>query len=67
TAEREAERPVRPEPAAEAQTEPVAVEDPVVPAAVTEAPEATEATEAPAEEAAPKGRTRRRATRKVSA
>ncbi|MGY5117356.1 Rne/Rng family ribonuclease, partial [Streptomyces sp. 900105755] len=56
----EAERPVLPEPAATAHTEPVAVEDPVVEAA--EAPAAEEA-----EEAAPKGRTRRRATRKVSA
>ncbi|WP_449351326.1 Rne/Rng family ribonuclease [Streptomyces shaanxiensis] len=55
-AEVEAERPVRPETAAEAQAEPVAAEDPVV------------AAEAPVtEEAAPKGRTRRRATRKVSA
>jgi len=49
TVEQEVERPVQPEPATEAHTEPVAVEDPVV------------------EEAAPKGRTRRRATRKVSA
>ncbi len=58
TAEEAATRPVRPEPAAEALAEPAAVEDQVVPA-----PQA----EAPAEEAAPKGRTRRRATRKVSA
>ncbi|WP_461097002.1 Rne/Rng family ribonuclease, partial [Streptomyces bullii] len=57
TAEEEVARPVRPEPAAEAHAEPVAVEDPVV-----------ETAPAPAtEEAAPKGRTRRRATRKVSA
>ncbi|MEU0215420.1 Rne/Rng family ribonuclease, partial [Streptomyces sp. NPDC006265] len=57
TAEQEVARPVQPEPAAEAQAEPMAVEDPVVDAAQA----------APAEEAAPKGRTRRRATRKVSA
>ncbi|WP_190197010.1 Rne/Rng family ribonuclease, partial [Streptomyces djakartensis] len=56
TAEQEAARPVRPEPAAEAQAEPAAVEDPVV-----------EASAPAAEDAAPKGRTRRRATRKVSA
>ncbi|MGX1566405.1 Rne/Rng family ribonuclease, partial [Streptomyces sp. NPDC055509] len=54
TAAEEVARPVQPEPAAEAQAEPMAVEDPVV-----EAPAA--------EEAAPKGRGRRRATRKVSA
>ncbi|MFC9686658.1 ribonuclease E/G, partial [Streptomyces sp. NPDC056948] len=54
TAAEEADRPVQPEPAAEAHAEPMAVEDPVV-----EAPAA--------EEAAPKGRGRRRATRKVSA
>ncbi|MET9970157.1 Rne/Rng family ribonuclease, partial [Streptomyces sp. NPDC006356] len=60
----EVARPVQPESAAEAKAEPVAVEDAVVGAAATEAP----AVEAPAvEEAAPKGRTRRRATRKVSA
>lgn len=59
TAEQEAGRPVRPEPAEAAQAEPVAVEDPVVPAAEPEAPVA--------EEAAPKGRTRRRATRRASA
>ncbi|MGW2900797.1 Rne/Rng family ribonuclease, partial [Streptomyces sp. NPDC001212] len=58
TAAAEAARPVRPEPAEQAQAEPVAVEDPAVPAP---------AAEAPVEEAAPKGRTRRRATRKVSA
>ncbi|MZF88047.1 Rne/Rng family ribonuclease [Streptomyces sp. SID5643] len=57
TAEQEVARPVQPEPAAEAQAEPMAVEDPVVEAAQA----------APAEDAAPKGRTRRRATRKVSA
>lgn len=60
TAEQEVARPVQPEPAAEAQAEPMAVEDPVVEAAQA-------APAAPAEEAAPKGRTRRRATRKVSA
>ncbi|NEB05920.1 ribonuclease E/G [Streptomyces sp. SID13726] len=61
-AEAEAARPVQPETAAEAQAEPVAAEDPVVEAA------ASAPAEAPvAEEAAPKGRTRRRATRKVSA
>ncbi|EPJ42410.1 hypothetical protein STAFG_0537 [Streptomyces afghaniensis 772] len=54
TAAEEVARPVQPEPAAEAHAEPIAVEDPVV-----EAPAA--------EEAAPKGRGRRRATRKVSA
>ncbi|MGW1558646.1 Rne/Rng family ribonuclease [Streptomyces sp. NPDC002144] len=53
-AEVEAERPVQPETATEAQARPVAAEDPVVGGE-------------PAEEAAPKGRTRRRATRKVSA
>lgn len=58
TAEAEAERPVQPAEAVTAQAEPVAVEDPVVEAA---------AAEAPVDEAAPKGRTRRRATRKVSA
>ncbi|WP_319194898.1 Rne/Rng family ribonuclease, partial [Streptomyces sp. AK04-3B] len=58
TAEAEAERPVRPAEAAAAHAEPVAVEDPVVEAAA----------DTPAvDEAAPKGRTRRRATRKVSA
>jgi ribonuclease E len=57
TAEQEVARPVQPESAAEAQAEPMAVEDPVVEAAQA----------APVEEAAPKGRTRRRATRKVSA
>ncbi|MEU3243291.1 Rne/Rng family ribonuclease, partial [Streptomyces sp. NPDC006875] len=57
-----------------AEAEPVAVEDPVVemPAAevpVAETAEVPEAAPAPAaeDEAAPKGRTRRRATRKVSA
>ncbi|MYU63327.1 Rne/Rng family ribonuclease, partial [Streptomyces sp. SID69] len=54
TAEEAAARPVRPESAAEALAEPAAAEDQVVPA-----PEAAEE--------APKGRTRRRATRKVSA
>ncbi|MCG7207463.1 Rne/Rng family ribonuclease, partial [Streptomyces arenae] len=66
----EAEREVLPEPAAEAHAEPVAVEDPVVqaPEATETAPAAQAAPAAPeAEEAAPKGRTRRRATRKVSA
>ncbi len=64
TAEQEAARPVLPEPAAEALAEPAAVEDAVVAEPVTEAREA----EAPAaEEAAPQGRTRRRATRRVSA
>ncbi|OXS30875.1 Rne/Rng family ribonuclease, partial [Streptomyces sp. XY006] len=69
TAADEAVRPVQPEPAAEAQAEPAAVEDPVVEAARTEQPAQTEqpAAAAPVEEAAPKGRTRRRATRKVSA
>ncbi|MEV5268705.1 Rne/Rng family ribonuclease [Streptomyces werraensis] len=52
TAAEEARRPVQPESAAEALAEPAAAEDAVVP---------------PAEEAAPQGRTRRRATRKVSA
>ncbi|MDC0766270.1 ribonuclease E/G, partial [Streptomyces sp. HD] len=64
TVAEEVARPVQPESAAEAKAEPVAMEDVVVetPAA------ATPVTEAPvAEEAAPKGRTRRRATRKVSA
>jgi ribonuclease E len=60
TAEQEVARPVQPEPAAEAQAEPMAVEDPVVEAAQA-------APDAPAEDAAPRGRTRRRATRKVSA
>jgi ribonuclease E len=54
TAAEEVARPVQPEPAAEAHAEPMAVEDPVVQAPA-------------AEEAAPKGRGRRRATRKVSA
>ncbi|MGW7217423.1 Rne/Rng family ribonuclease, partial [Streptomyces collinus] len=63
TAEQEVARPVQPEPAAEAQAEPMAVEDPVVEAA--QAAPVVEA--APVEDAAPKGRTRRRATRKVSA
>ncbi|MER5597589.1 Rne/Rng family ribonuclease, partial [Streptomyces sp. NPDC002265] len=54
-----AESPVLPETAAVAQAEPVAVEDPVVESRVAEAPAV--------EEAAPQGRTRRRATRKVSA
>ncbi|MCT9076778.1 Rne/Rng family ribonuclease, partial [Streptomyces fulvoviolaceus] len=67
TAVQEAERPVQPEPAAEAQAEPVAVEDPVVEASVVEAPAQVETAAPVAEEAAPKGRTRRRATRKVSA
>ncbi|MEV0633666.1 Rne/Rng family ribonuclease [Streptomyces sp. NPDC050619] len=63
TAEEEVRRPVQPEAAAVAHAEPVAAEDPVVEAPVVEA-----AAEAPvAEEAAPKGRGRRRATRKVSA
>lgn len=53
-AEVEAERPVQPETAAEAQAEPVAAEDPVV--------EAVSASEPAADEAAPKGRTRRRAS-----
>ncbi|POX48339.1 ribonuclease E/G, partial [Streptomyces sp. Ru71] len=57
SAEQEAERPVQPEPAAEALAEPAAVED-----AVVAAPEAPAA-----EPAAPQGRTRRRATRRVSA
>ncbi|MFE1848027.1 Rne/Rng family ribonuclease, partial [Streptomyces sp. NPDC059515] len=60
TAEQVAERPVQPEPAAEAHAAPAAAEDPVVEAPAEE--------QAPAaEETAPKGRTRRRATRKVSA
>ena len=63
TAEQEVARPVQPEAAAEAQAEPMAVEDPVVEAAQA-APAVADAT---VEEAAPKGRTRRRATRKVSA
>ncbi|MFD8656850.1 Rne/Rng family ribonuclease, partial [Streptomyces mirabilis] len=55
-----------------AESEPVAVEDPVVAAPVAEAPEVAPAAAAPVvavpeDEAAPKGRTRRRATRKVSA
>lgn len=57
-----------------AEAEPIAVEDPVVEAPAVEAPvaetvEVTEAAPAPVveDEAAPKGRTRRRATRKVSA
>lgn len=59
-----------------AESEPVAVEDPVVETPVAEAPvmetAVAEAAPAPAvavqeDEAAPKGRTRRRATRKVSA
>ncbi|SBT95996.1 ribonuclease E, partial [Streptomyces sp. DI166] len=57
TVEQEVERPVQPEPAAEAKAEPAAVEDAVV--------ETPAAPAAPAEEAAPKGRTRRRATRKA--
>ncbi|MGW4569090.1 Rne/Rng family ribonuclease, partial [Streptomyces sp. NPDC004561] len=59
TAEEAAARPVRPESAAEALAEPAAAEDQVVPAPQAEAPAV--------EEAAPTGRTRRRATRKVSA
>lgn len=55
TVEEETARPVRPEPAEAVQAEPAAAEDPVV-----EAPEE-------AAPAAPKGRTRRRAVRKVSA
>ncbi|MEU2273129.1 Rne/Rng family ribonuclease, partial [Streptomyces olindensis] len=66
TAAQEVARPVQPEPAAEAQAEPMAVEDPVVEAAQAEQPGQPEQV-AVAEEAAPKGRTRRRATRKVSA
>lgn len=57
-----------------AEAEPVAVEDPVVEAPVAQAPvveapavQAVEETLAQEDEAAPKGRTRRRATRKVSA
>lgn len=54
------EAPAEAEPAAVAQAEPVAVEDPVV--------EAPAAVEAPVvDDAAPKGRTRRRATRKATA
>ncbi|MDU0305069.1 Rne/Rng family ribonuclease, partial [Streptomyces sp. PAL114] len=53
TAAEEAARPVQPESAAEALAEPAAAEDAVVPPTT--------------EEAAPRGRTRRRATRKVSA
>ncbi|WP_232839212.1 Rne/Rng family ribonuclease, partial [Streptomyces triticisoli] len=59
TAAEAAERPVQPVSAEQAQAEPVAVEDAVVPASPAEAP--------PAEEAAPKARTRRRVTREVSA
>ncbi|WP_225611811.1 Rne/Rng family ribonuclease, partial [Streptomyces sp. H28] len=60
TAEQVAERPVQPEQAADAHAAPAAAEDPVVEAPAEE--------QAPAaEETAPKGRTRRRATRKVSA
>ncbi|MFD9396996.1 Rne/Rng family ribonuclease, partial [Streptomyces sp. NPDC060000] len=59
TAEVEAERPVQPAEAVIVQAEPVAAEDPVVEAPVAEA--------SVVDEAAPKGRTRRRATRKVSA
>lgn len=51
-----------PKPREVAEAEPVAVEDPVVETPVVETP-AAESTE----DAAPKGRTRRRATRKVSA
>ncbi|MFM9595120.1 ribonuclease E/G, partial [Streptomyces scabiei] len=51
-----------PKPREAAEAEPVAVEDPVVETPVVETP-AAESTE----DAAPKGRTRRRATRKVSA
>lgn len=58
-AEVEAVRPVQPETAAEVQAEPVAAEDPVV--------EAAAASEPAVDEAAPKGRTRRRATRRASA
>ncbi|MEU0751225.1 Rne/Rng family ribonuclease, partial [Streptomyces albogriseolus] len=53
TVAEEERRPVQPESAAEALAEPAAAEDAVVPPSV--------------EEAAPQGRTRRRATRKVSA
>lgn len=53
-------------PEAVAHAEPVAVEDPVVETPVAEAPVA-EAPVAVQDDAAPKGRTRRRATRKVSA
>ncbi|MFJ8936050.1 Rne/Rng family ribonuclease, partial [Streptomyces sp. NPDC102365] len=60
TTEEEIARPVQQEPAEVAQAAPFAAEDPTV--------EAPAATEAPAvDDAAPKGRTRRRATRKVSA
>ncbi|MDX3311032.1 Rne/Rng family ribonuclease [Streptomyces sp. ME08-AFT2] len=59
TAEAAAERVVRPAEAAAAHAEPVAVEDPVVEAPADEA--------LVVDEAAPVGRTRRRATRKVSA
>ena len=59
TPEDEVARPVQPEPAATAQAEPVAAEDPVVEAPAAPAPAA--------EDAAPKGRTRRRATRKATA
>ncbi|WP_408055659.1 Rne/Rng family ribonuclease [Streptomyces apricus] len=66
TPEEEAEQPVPQEPAEVAQAAPAAAEDPVVEAPAAEAPAAE--TEAPAvDDAAPKGRTRRRATRKVSA
>ncbi|MEU5279681.1 Rne/Rng family ribonuclease, partial [Streptomyces asoensis] len=73
TAEAEAERPVQPAEAVAAQAAPVAAEDPVVQAPVAEAPVTEAAVEAPeaeapvVDDAAPKGRTRRRATRKVSA
>ncbi|WP_234354547.1 Rne/Rng family ribonuclease [Streptomyces sp. NRRL WC-3618] len=64
-----AEVPVVPE--AVAHAEPVAVEDPVVEAPVVETPVAeapvAEVPVAVQDDAAPKGRTRRRATRKVSA
>ncbi|WP_031053454.1 Rne/Rng family ribonuclease, partial [Streptomyces sp. NRRL WC-3774] len=59
-AEAEIARPVQPETAAEAQAEPVAAEDPVVEAGSVSEPTA-------GDEAAPKGRTRRRATRRASA
>lgn len=57
------------EPAAVAQAEPVAVEDPVVEAPVVqETPASAPVVEAPVvDDAAPKGRTRRRATRKATA
>ncbi|MBK3635959.1 Rne/Rng family ribonuclease, partial [Streptomyces sp. MBT97] len=73
TAEAEAGRPVQPAEAVAAQAAPVAAEDPVVEAQVTEAPVTEAAVETPqaeapvVDDAAPKGRTRRRATRKVSA